>query len=77
MALVLLYHVVHFVLLIPQSHHGGGLSEGDGAGGVMLVEFVQHGDVLLRRRHIAQTPAGHGVGLGHAVHGEGVLLHAG
>ena len=76
-ALVLLYHVVHFVLLIPQSHHGGGLSEGDGAGGVMLVEFVQDGDVLLRRRHIAQTPAGHGVGLGHAVHGEGVLLHAG
>ena len=42
----------------------------------MLVELVEDRDIGLGGGHIAQAPAGHGVGLGHAVHGEGPLLHA-
>ena len=54
-----------------------GLDKAGGAGGVVLVELVHGRDVLLRSGHIAQPPAVHGIGLGHAVHGEGALLHAG
>ena len=41
------------------------------------MEDVHLEDVLFGGRDVAEPPAVHGVGLGHAVEGEGPLLHAG
>jgi hypothetical protein len=51
--------------------HSGGLGDGGGVGGGLALQFVHCLDKLYRRTAETDAPAGHGIGFGAAVHGDG------
>ena len=75
--IVLVAHAVDLAIALLQGGDGGVLAGGGGTHDSTLVDLGHDPDDGCRAAGIAQTPAGHGVSLGEAVHHDGALGHAG
>src|SRR5450756_946830 len=73
----LLSHRLHAILRQGQGLDAGNLCERGGAGRRIGDDLGHPLDELARAGCIGETPSGHGVGLGHAVHDDCAFLHPG
>ena len=69
--LVDLHHFNQRVFRPFQRRQGGRLRDGGGIGSGLALQLVHGVDKLHRRAAEADAPAGHGIGLGAAIHGDG------
>ena len=76
-ASILTLHLLHALLAAVQRGHAAPLHALVHGGQHVFQQLGHHHDDLLRRHRPGQAHAGHGVGLGEAVHHHGALLHAG
>jgi len=67
----LVTHVTHDLLVALESGDGAVLGEGGGVGGGVALQHVDGGSDFLRSGGVTEAPAGHGVGFGETVDGDG------
>ena len=67
-------HLLHALLAVLQGLQGGPLHKGGAIGGDMALQGADALGQVQRCSGVADAPAGHAVGLGHAVDDDGALV---
>ena len=68
-------HILNLICLLPEGCYGRLLHKGRRTGRIVLMNFIENCNVLLRGCYVTDSPPRHGVCLGKSVHREGALLH--